>query len=420
MSVACFVKKRWKFEIFPFLEKSRVPLQSFFKNNTDMMLNNDYIRDSVDTYFHRIKVSSFTVYWIFLLIVSATLIMLPFVYVDITMSSSGVIRPEHEKTTVISSVTEFVDSIFVKEGDTVHKGDTILLLSTKSAEHKMRHDRLLIDENLSQIYDLGYLSKGKCPPVFRSMTRQREYNLYLSKRKEIETLVHQVRGEHERNTSLYNQRLISREEYEGTLYKLQNKQDELRALEDTQISAWQTDLVNLSNTNSEYYVDLGQQKILKDQYVVTSPVDGTVEQFRGIYKGSMIQAGTTIANVIPTANMQVECYVSPSDIGFVKKGMPVSIQVSAFNYNEWGKVYGEVTQISSDIIQNGDGSSFFKVLCNIKHPYLTYRQTDKKAYIKKGMSVGVHFILTRRSLFDCLYQNINEWINPSQNSTTRK
>lgn len=385
-----------------------------------MILRNDYIKDCVDTYFHQIKVSSITIYWVILMSVAITLICLPFVYIDITMSSSGVIRPEHGKTTITSSVTEFVDSVYKKDGAAVHKGDTILIFSTKSAEHKIRHDRLLIEDNLSQIQDLGYLSQGKCPEKFMSLSRQKEYNLYLSKRKEIETMLHQVRGEHERNTSLYNQKLISREEYEGTLYKLQNKLDELKSLEETQLSSWQTDLTDLRNRNSEYNVDLGQQKIIKDQYVVTSPIDGTLEQFQGIYKGSMVQAGTTLANVSPSANMIVECYVSPSDIGFVREGMPVSIQVSAFNYNEWGKISGKVTQISSDIIQDNEGGSFFKVICKMECPYLTYKHTDKKAYLRKGMSVGVHFILTRRSLFDCLYQNINEWINPTQTSVTQQ
>ena len=381
-----------------------------------MVCNNDYIKDSVDTYFHQIKVSSTTIYWIVLMSVTIVLISLPFVYVDITMSSSGVIRPEHEKTTITSSVTEYVDSIYKKEGDIVHKGDTILTFSIKSAEHKIRHDRQVIDDNLSQISDLGYLAKGKCPPRFSSPSRQKEYNFYLSKRKQIETMLNQARGDHERNIMLYNQKFISREEYEGTLYKLQNKQDELSSLDENQISTWQTDLTNLTNKNSEYNVDLGQQKILIDQYVVTSPVDGVIEQFRGIYKGSLVQAGTTLASISPTANMIVECYVSPSDIGFVKTDMPVNIQVSAFNYNEWGKISGKVTQISSDIIQDNEGGSYFKVNCKIERPYLTYRHTGKKGYLKKGMSVSAHFLVTRRSLFNCLYQNINEWLNPTQNN----
>lgn len=53
--------------------------------------------------------------------------------------------------------------------------------------------------------------------------------------------------------------------------------------------------------------------------------------------------------------------------------------------------------------------------CQIETPYLVYKKTSRKGYIKKGMNVTAHFIITRRSLFDLLYQNIDEWINPAQN-----
>ena len=96
--------------------------------------------------------------------------------------------------------------------------------------------------------------------------------------------------------------------------------------------------------------------------------------------------------------------------------MKVNIQVSAFNYNEWGKITGEVENVSSDITQDSNGGSYFKVRCKLDKSYLQYKNTGKKGYVKKGMTVSVHFIVTRRSLFDCLYQNINNWINPTQNN----
>lgn len=33
---------------------------------------------------------------------------------------------------------------------------------------------------------------------------------------------------------------------------------------------------------------------------------------------------------------------------------------------------------------------------------------------QKGMVANVRFMITKRSLFDILYQNIDEWINPTQ------
>ena len=381
-----------------------------------MILKSDYIKDSIDTYFNEIKVSSTIIYMVVSITVVISLILLPFIYIDITMSSSGIIRPVTEKTTITSSLTEYVDSVYKTEGSYIHKGDTLLTFSKRSIEKKLHHDKFIIDDYNSQIADLTFLSKGSCPTTFLSPARKNEYQLYLSKKKEIETLVEQTKREHERNTQLYEQKLISRQEYETTMYQYQNKKDELSSLTTNQISVWQTDLTNLKSKLSEYNTDLGQQRIQMEQYVITSPVNGTLEQFTGIYKGNMIQAGTTIATISPSARTYVECYVTPEDIGFVHKGMKVNIQVSAFNYNEWGKITGEVENVSSDITQDTNGGSHFKVSCKLDKSHLQSKNTGKNGYVKKGITVSVHFIVTRRSLFDCLYQNINNWINPTQNN----
>lgn len=42
------------------------------------------------------------------------------------------------------------------------------------------------------------------------------------------------------------------------------------------------------------------------------------------------------------------------------------------------------------------------------------KKTGMEGYLKKGMVANVRFMITKRSLFDILYQNIDEWINPTQ------
>ena len=379
-----------------------------------MLLSNDYIKDCVDTYFDEIRVSSTRAYLVVGMVVVVALCLLPFIYVDITMSGTGVVRPVTEKTNIVASVTEHVDSVYQREGVAVCKGDTILTLSRRSLQKRVIHDRFVMDDYGAQVKDLVILAGNQCPSVFCSASRRNEYQSFLSKKKGIETLMEQARLEHERNVMLYEQDLISREEYEGTLYKYMSKRDELSSLVDNQLSLWQTDLADLRAKLSEYDADLGQQRIQMEQYVITSPVNGTLEQFSGIYKGNMVQAGSVIATISPSARSYVECYVRPEDIGFVYEGMAVKVQVSAFNYNEWGTIDGKVENVASDITQDSNGNAYFKVRCKLDRPYLRYKNTGKKGYVKKGMTVSVHFVVTRRSLFDCLYQNINNWINPTQ------
>ena len=93
--------------------------------------------------------------------------------------------------------------------------------------------------------------------------------------------------------------------------------------------------------------------------------------------------------------------------------MPVNIQIESFNYNEWGTISGKVKEISSDFLINETGNTYYKIKCEIDKDYLTLKN-GRKGFIKKGMTAIVHFIITKQSLFNLLYQKMDNWINPSQ------
>ena len=151
----------------------------------------------------------------------------------------------------------------------------------------------------------------------------------------------------------------------------------------------------------------------QDMYIVRSPVDGTLDQFSGIYRGSSIQAGQSLAVISPDSTLCLEVYVTPRNIGFMSIGMPVNVQVESFNYNEWGTLPGKVKEISSDFLTDNQGNSFYKVKCEMEQDYLTLKN-GQIGKLKKGMTASAHFMVTRRSLFDLLYQKIDDWANPRQ------
>lgn len=215
--------------------------------------------------------------------------------------------------------------------------------------------------------------------------------------------------------------LISEEEYDRYHYEYKCKQQELASLVESQLSAWQTDLNTYKNQYREMSSDMKQGKAdIEDMYVVRSPVSGTIDNFAGIYQGSTLQAGQTIAIVSPDSTVYVEAYVSPNDIGYIRAGMKIKVQVASFNYNEWGTITGKVSDVSSDYMAEEQGNPYYKVKCKLDKDYLELKRTGIKGFLKKGMTVSVHFMVTRRSLFDLLYQNVNEWMNPTQYSNKKK
>lgn len=191
------------------------------------------------------------------------------------------------------------------------------------------------------------------------------------------------------------------------------KKNELASFTESQLSSWQADLNACRNSRNEMNTSLKQEVKDKDLYVVQSPVSGTVDQFSGIYRGSSIQAGQTLAVVSPDSTLCFEVYVSPRNIGYIEVGMPVNVQVSSFNYNEWGTIGGKVKEISSDFLTDSQGNSYYKVKCDMEKDYLMLK-SGRKGKLKKGMTVSVHFMITRRSLFHLLYQRLDDWVNPAR------
>ena len=378
----------------------------------------EWLSDSIDSYIHQKRPRRHVIYITVLTIVSTIIISLPFVYVDITVQSGGIIRPNGEISVIIAPMTETVERVCAKEGDRLQKGDEILRFRTSSPDGKIEYQHNRSKEVNAQIADLEWLSKGQHPRTFASPARQQEYAKYLSEQYRLQTDLRQYETEWRRYKVLFDKGLISESEYNEHYYQYQDKLNELHLQQANQKSTWKTELTNLKMQLMETSSNLIETRSNRNIYVVKSPINGTLEQFSGIYPGSNLQVGTTIAMVSPDTTLHIEAYVAPRDIGFIREGMHVKVQIESFNYNEWGTLEGYVQNISSDYIRNNDGESYYKVKCKLTKNYLELRNSKRKGYVKKGMTGVVHFVVTRRSLFDLLYKNIDQWANPTQYQTT--
>jgi multidrug efflux pump subunit AcrA (membrane-fusion protein) len=80
-----------------------------------------FFTNSHEVYIGRLNKKSQLVYWVILLIIITALSALPFIYFDISVKSSGIIRPSMERTEIKSMQSGIIDSIFYKEGQLVAK-----------------------------------------------------------------------------------------------------------------------------------------------------------------------------------------------------------------------------------------------------------------------------------------------------------
>jgi HlyD family secretion protein len=129
--------------------------------------------------------------------------------------------------------------------------------------------------------------------------------------------------------------------------------------------------------------------------------------------GSFVTASQAIATLSPADNLIVESSVSPSDIGLIQKNQKVKFQLDAFNYNQWGLLEGKVIDVDKNITLQ-ENQTFFKVRCALKSKELKLK-SGYKTQVSKGMTLTTRYIITRRSLFDLLFDKVDDWLNPKLN-----
>jgi membrane fusion protein, peptide pheromone/bacteriocin exporter len=136
-----------------------------------------------------------------------------------------------------------------------------------------------------------------------------------------------------------------------------------------------------------------------------------VQQVSGKYINSYVQAGESLGIISPDSSLLAECYVSPYEVGLLKTNMKAKFQIDAFNYTEWGLIEGQILDISKDVLMM-DNKPVFRVKCVMNNHQLRLKN-GYVAQLKKGLNLRARFVVANRSLYQLLYDQVNDWLNPN-------
>lgn len=371
---------------------------------------------SKEDFLSKNKVKTNTIYIITVIAVITAIALLPIIKVSLSIQGRGIIRPKTEKAEIKAIQPEQVTEIKILEGQFVNKGDTLLILRQDILNGKLGFLNQELSKQQILITDLESLveKKGIQP---KSNIYASQLNSYLQKLSELNSKISKAKTELNRNKNLFEKEIISKKEYSDLQFNLTQLKKEKSILESNQITQWKTDLEKYTTNVNDFNKQIAELEKQKQFYVITSPVSGSIEEFSGIYVGSMLQAGQTIAVISPESDKIAEIYVSAKDIGYLTVGQTTKIQVDAFNYNQWGSLNGEIIDISDDFIL-ADNTPVFNVKCKLNRDFLVLKN-GVKGKLKKGMTINARFMIARRSLFELLYQKSDDWLNPSRNFIAR-
>ncbi len=219
------------------------------------------------------------------------------------------------------------------------------------------------------------------------------------------------RREVETSQLLLRDKVVARLEHEDKEFAPSMVAAQYQTLLQRQRSDWQTALTQQQRELAELRAQERQLRQEQDFYTIRAPVGGTVSGLAGRYVGSALQIGETVGTVSPDSTLVVECYVPPKDIGLIRPGQMARFQVEAFDYNQFGMVSGQVLDVANDFSIVAD-QPVFKVRCQLNQAFLAL-PNGYRGFLKKGMTIQARFVVTRRSVFQLLYDKADDWLNPA-------
>ncbi len=352
-------------------------------------------------------------YIILLLIVTFFFISLPLIQIPISSSSRGVIHSIVQNSTLSSVVGgRILTNKLERNNQIIKQGDTLLVITAEQLDTQKNLQTNQSSDYSAQLLDLNRLTRGQNNGL-QTGQYQRELSAMQEKIAQVQTQLSLAKKDYDRAVLLYNQGVIPKAEYDKFYHTYQGLQNHVSSIREQQIAQWQAQKREVERQIRSLGAEV--QRINQEQknYIITAPISGRLVNFSGIQKGNFIIQGQNIGEISPEESLVAECLVSPKDIGFIKQGQKVKFQVDTYNYNQWGLLEGKVKEIEQNItINQQTGEAYFRVLCTMDKNFLQLKN-GYKGQIGKGMTLTARFHLTDRTLWQLLFDRVDDWFNPN-------
>ena len=353
------------------------------------------------------------IYKIILFLTILIFISFYFIRLPISSSSRGIIRSQTENTKIVSVVGgRVIENNLKKNNQEIKQGEKLLVITAEQLDTQKSLQNSQSSDYSAQLQDLHKLTRGQYGGL-QTGQYQRELSAMQEKIAQVQTQLSLAKKDYDRANLLYNQGVIPKAEYDKYYYDYQGLQNQVSGIREQQLAQWQAQKRDVERQIRALVAEV--QRINQEQknYIITAPISGRLVNFSGIQKGNFMIQGQNIGEISPEESLVAECLVSPKDIGFIKKNQKVKFQIDAYNYNQWGLLEGKVVDIDQNITVNQQtGEAYFKVRCVMDKNYLQLKN-GYKGQIGKGMTLTARFYLLDRTLWQLLFDRVDDWFNPN-------
>ncbi|NNJ55839.1 MAG: efflux RND transporter periplasmic adaptor subunit [Bacteroidia bacterium] len=293
-----------------------------------------------------------------------------------TVSANGKIRPEAE-VKISADVSGEITQLYVQEGDTVKEGQLLLKINP----------------------DLYITSRDRAQAGLSSS--QSSYKTTQAQLTQAESRFNEQKLSFERNEKLYNDKVISKAEFDAANTAFQVAQSEVKAAKE-RLQAAKFGIDNSRASLNEANKNLGRTSIY-------APSDGVVSALNN-EKGERVvgtaqMAGTEIMIISNFNNMEVIVDVNENDILQVTKGDTAEVEVDAYGSRIFRGIVTEISRSANNaggVQMSSDQVTNFEVKIRLlKSSYEDLIELNTTAFLP-GMSANVEIQTNVKPDINCL------------------
>jgi HlyD family secretion protein len=232
-----------------------------------------------------------------------------------TITASGTIVPEYEQV-ISSPIDTRILRILKKAGDTLHPNDPILVLDLETA--KLAYEK--IKDQLALKINSQYQAKASLENQLIKLNSQIKIKQLEMNAKKEEVIT---------NKPFYEQRYVTKDEYDKMVLDYETAQTQLQELIDTRKNVIESTRLQQEGIDLEIKTYRTEEALLKQELemATTKAIRGGVLTWVTLSEGATIRKGDIIAKVADLNTYRVDATISDVHASRITIGMPVQVKL---------------------------------------------------------------------------------------------
>jgi hemolysin D len=334
-----------------------------------------------------------TIIWLLLGTTGAALAWLALAQTEEVVVAPGRLEPVGDVKTVQMPVGGVLDTMLVRDGQRVQKGQILLRLDNEATVDRQASilDGLAAKREQLQLKQLELRRYQNL-----NDTEQQVLARNLELERQILGRLESLQKSGATAELQYLQQRNRVRELEGELEKVRVDRLRQTAIHEQAVRQIQGELADLRSRLTELAVNIRYQDL-------RSPVDGVVFDLKPKGPGFVAQTSEPVMKIVPFSALQAKVEIDSSDIGFVRVGRPADISIDSFPATDFGVLQGTLISVGSDALPPDQLKQTYRFPATVKLNSQQFRlRSGQVLPLQVGMSLTANIKLRKVSYLQLL------------------